>query len=633
MLSGSRGAAAAAAIMWQPFLSHHSFSCQRTSALVTPPPGPPSSLLRHWGCCTAVAAAAHEVLARSAHPSPPLLHPSSGTWRPSRGPGRTLEPSAACRRWRETRARGSASRSSSCSMCWGRLKARGRGWRAGPEGAQRALAAARPPRPPRALAAAPHACSAAAPTASHAPAGATANPPACPCPALQMPTSTRMQVGREAQQGSDRCCKPWWVEGSWYQPLTVSATWLLQMRSRPCWPTMWCSMQVGGRRRPARQRRPCTAHAWVAWRARLTGTGMPSAACALLRPRRPHRHRPRPARPRGGGHLLLQVSAKVARRRGAGAPWEGAPRARRCTARRVGAASPPSEGLSFSCFHPPRYYANYKSKHFPVVRAVNAATRSVYCLWDDEAGPVGRGGLGCTRARHAACGPSRLPSKCSWWRRCDVVLHMARSNMWPPPPVQDVIMRPESFDEELPASGSMTSLSGGRREGRAARQMGGSQQLSACDSSLYMCMRCQPLVAGVIAKCAPCLATAAARLQVRKLSRHRPGGGHLPQTRSALALCRHLAAGAGQLSQGGSAAPPAAEPQHGCRGCTAAGAAMQASCMLGGWRAQPPAQGTPRTACSSSPLLPSMALLPRSRKSGSCASSHARRRSTGCGAC
>lgn len=55
-----------------------------------------------------------------------------------------------------------------------------------------------------------------------------------------------------------------------------------------------------------------------------------------------------------------------------------------------------------------KYYANYKFKHFPVVRAVNAATNSVYCMWDDE----------------------------------------------------DVIMKPESFDEELPASGSMTSLSG-----------------------------------------------------------------------------------------------------------------------------------------------------------------------------
>ncbi len=45
------------------------------------------------------------------------------------------------------------------------------------------------------------------------------------------------------------------------------------------------------------------------------------------------------------------------------------------------------------------------------------------------------------------------------------------SACWPPclqlqpQCVQDVIMKPESFDEELPASGSVTSLSGGQGPG------------------------------------------------------------------------------------------------------------------------------------------------------------------------
>ncbi|KAL4430802.1 hypothetical protein ABPG75_006058 [Micractinium tetrahymenae] len=54
------------------------------------------------------------------------------------------------------------------------------------------------------------------------------------------------------------------------------------------------------------------------------------------------------------------------------------------------------------------FFQNYKYKHFPVVRAVNEKTNSAYCLWDDE----------------------------------------------------DVIMKPEQFDEALPASGNITSVSG-----------------------------------------------------------------------------------------------------------------------------------------------------------------------------
>lgn len=55
-----------------------------------------------------------------------------------------------------------------------------------------------------------------------------------------------------------------------------------------------------------------------------------------------------------------------------------------------------------------KFFENYKTKHLPVVHAVNEKTNSAYCLWDDE----------------------------------------------------DVIMKPERFDESLPASGSVTSLSG-----------------------------------------------------------------------------------------------------------------------------------------------------------------------------
>ncbi|PSC68863.1 ribonuclease III isoform A [Micractinium conductrix] len=62
------------------------------------------------------------------------------------------------------------------------------------------------------------------------------------------------------------------------------------------------------------------------------------------------------------------------------------------------------------------FFENYKFKHFPVVRAANEGARSAFCLWDDEARRAGS--------------------------------------------TRDVIMRAEKFDEALPASGSMTSLSG-----------------------------------------------------------------------------------------------------------------------------------------------------------------------------
>lgn len=35
-----------------------------------------------------------------------------------------------------------------------------------------------------------------------------------------------------------------------------------------------------------------------------------------------------------------------------------------------------------------QYFSNYQFKHLPVVRAVNPATSSVYCLWDDEVRPA-----------------------------------------------------------------------------------------------------------------------------------------------------------------------------------------------------------------------------------------------------
>ncbi len=58
---------------------------------------------------------------------------------------------------------------------------------------------------------------------------------------------------------------------------------------------------------------------------------------------------------------------------------------------------------------PPPAAAARRFKHFPIVRAVDEERRSVFCLWDDE----------------------------------------------------ELIMRPERFDESLPASGNATNVSGG----------------------------------------------------------------------------------------------------------------------------------------------------------------------------
>jgi len=100
-----------------------------------------------------------------------------------------------------------------------------------------------------------------------------------------------------------------------------------------------------------------------------------------------------------------------------------------------------------------------------VVRAVNEKSRSVYSLWDDEVGGykrslgamvlkpwVGWGGVGWggvdITAVGAACplnnGPVPAAPGCN--------IHLLT--------MQDVIMKPDKFDEALPASGSVTSLSG-----------------------------------------------------------------------------------------------------------------------------------------------------------------------------
>lgn len=120
-------------------------------------------------------------------------------------------------------------------------------------------------------------------------------------------------------------------------------------------------------------------------------------------------------------------------------------------ARRPPAAAP----LNFICALPTapsplQYFSNYKSTHFPVVRAVCEKTSSVYCLWDDEVSS--RLDLTCQRADLSG-------GACSG-RHHHIHSLAALLPSAPCCHPQNVIQRPESFDEELPAAGSVTSVSG-----------------------------------------------------------------------------------------------------------------------------------------------------------------------------
>lgn len=150
-------------------------------------------------------------------------------------------------------------------------------------------------------------------------------------------------------------------------------------------------------------------------------------------------------------------------------------------------------------------FTNYQFKHLPVVRAANERTNSVYCLWDDEvranvhAGPRLRmrvpalHTVSCSAAhddapllfshllshRHLACLPP-----------CPLTLPCRPIS----PCLQDLIMRPEKFDESLPASGNLTSVSGGWAHaaigcmaGPAGRRMHPTMPLGAGSRKLPLC--------------------------------------------------------------------------------------------------------------------------------------------------
>ena len=129
--------------------------------------------------------------------------------------------------------------------------------------------------------------------------------------------------------------------------------------------------------------------------------------------------------------------------------------------RRPPAAAP----LNFICALPTapsplQYFSNYKSTHFPVVRAVCEKTSSVYCLWDDEVSS--RLDLTCQRADLSG-------GACSG-RHHHIHSLAALLPSAPCCHPQNVIQRPESFDEELPAARSVTSVSGAA--GKEAQHLG-----------------------------------------------------------------------------------------------------------------------------------------------------------------